>query len=66
MIVSMFSLFVARGAELPVIDPRLVTQPDAASVDTQVQGPAAQPGTTSDASASNLGSTVSGSTHGDV
>lgn len=42
MIVSLFTALVARGAELPVIDPRL-TQLDPSRVDTQDQGSAATP-----------------------
>lgn len=42
MIVSLFSLFVARGAELPVIDPRLIAQQSDLVVDTQDPGSAAQ------------------------
>ena len=43
MIVSLFSLIVARGAEVPVVDPRLAAHVDYASrVDTQAQGPATQ------------------------
>lgn len=48
MIVSLFSLFVARGAELPVTDHRLVTQPASRRVNTQDQGPAAQEATISE------------------
>ena len=43
MIVSLFSLIVARGAEVPVVDPRLTSHVDFTSrVDTPDQGPAAQ------------------------
>lgn len=43
MIVSLFSLIVARGAEVPVVDPRLTSHVEYASrVDTPDQGPATQ------------------------
>jgi hypothetical protein len=43
MIVSLFSLIVARGAEVPVVDPRLASHVGYASrVDTPDQGPATQ------------------------
>ena len=43
MTVSLFSLTVARGAEVPVVDPRLAAHIDYTSrVDTQDQGPALQ------------------------
>jgi len=43
MIVSLFSLIVAQGAEVPVVDPRLATHVGYASrVDTPDQGPATQ------------------------
>lgn len=41
MTVSLFSLTVARGAEVPVVDPRLAAHIEFSSrVDTQGQGPA--------------------------
>jgi hypothetical protein len=43
MTVSLFSLTVARGAEVPVVDPRLTAHIEYSSrVDTQGQGPAEQ------------------------
>ena len=43
MTVSLFSLIVARGAEVPVVDPRLTAHIEYSSrVDTQGQGPATQ------------------------
>jgi hypothetical protein len=43
MIVSLFSLIVARGAEVPVVDPRLASHIEFTSrVDTPDQGPATQ------------------------
>lgn len=43
MTVSLFSLTVARGAEVPVVDPRLAAHSEYSSrVDTQGQGPAEQ------------------------
>ena len=43
MIVSLFSLIVARGAEVPVVDPRLTSHIEFTSrVDTPDQGPATQ------------------------
>lgn len=52
MTVSLFSLTVARGAEVPVVDPRLATHVEYTSrVDTQDQGPAPQADRTADASA---------------
>ena len=43
MTVSLFSLTVARGAEVPVVDPRLTAHIDYLSrVDTQDPGPAEQ------------------------
>jgi hypothetical protein len=43
MTVSLFSLTVARGAEVPVVDPRLAAHIEYTSrVDTQDQGPALQ------------------------
>jgi hypothetical protein len=52
MTVSLFSLIVARGAEVPVVDPRLAAHVEfAAGVDTQGQGPATQTDSTIDATA---------------
>lgn len=52
MIVSLFSLTVARGAEVPVVDPRLAAHVGYASrVDTTDQGPATQTDSTTDTSA---------------
>ena len=52
MTVSLFSLTVARGAEVPVVDPRLAAHIDYSSrVDTQGQGPAEQTDQTTDATA---------------
>lgn len=52
MTVSLFSLIVARGAEMPVVDPRLTTHVEfAPGVDTQGQGPATQSDSTTDATA---------------
>jgi hypothetical protein len=52
MIVSLFSLIVARGAEVPVVDPRLTSHIEYASrVDTPDQGPATLADSTDDASA---------------
>jgi hypothetical protein len=52
MTVSLFSLIVARGAEVPVVDPRLTAHVEvAAGVDTQGEGPATQADSTSDATA---------------
>lgn len=52
MIVSLFSLIVARGAEVPVVDPRLTTHIEFTSrVDTPDQGPATQTDSTTDATA---------------
>jgi len=52
MIVSLFSLIVARGAEVPVVDPRLASHVGFASrVDTPDQGPATQADSTTDTSA---------------
>lgn len=49
MTVSLFSLIVARGAEVPVDDPRLLAHVEYASgVDTQGQGPATQSDSTTD------------------
>jgi len=43
MIVSLFSLIVAQGAEVPVVDPRLASHVEFAQrVDTPDQGPATQ------------------------
>jgi hypothetical protein len=43
MTVSLFSLTVARGAEVPVVDPRLAAHIEYSSrVDNQDQGPAEQ------------------------
>lgn len=51
MTVSLFSLIVARGAEVPVDDPRLLAHVEYASgVDTQGQGPATQSDSTTDVS----------------
>lgn len=64
MIVSLFSLIVARGAEVPVVDPRLTSHVEYASrVDTPDQGPATQADTTTDTSALDAqpASTTSGS-----
>jgi hypothetical protein len=52
MTVSLFSLIVARGAEVPVVDPRLAAHVEyATGVDTQGQGPATQSDSTTDADA---------------
>ena len=52
MTVSLFSLTVARGAEVPVVDPRLATHIQYTSrVDTQDQGPAPQADQAANASA---------------
>lgn len=52
MTVSLFSLIVARGAEVPVVDPRLTAHIEFATrVDTQGQGPATQSDSTTDVSA---------------
>ena len=49
MIVSLFSLIVARGAEVPVVDPRLTSHVEYTSrVDTTDQGPATQADSTAD------------------
>jgi hypothetical protein len=51
MTVSLFSLIVARGAEVPVVDPRLTAHIEfATGVDTQGQGPATQADSTTEAS----------------
>jgi len=43
MTVSLFSLIVAQGAEMPVVDPRLTTHVEYASrVNTNSPGPATQ------------------------
>lgn len=49
MTVSLFSQLVARGAAVPVVDPRITTHPDVPRVDTQDQGSAAQAVETADA-----------------
>lgn len=52
MTVSLFSLTVARGAEVPVVDPRLAAHIEYTSrVDTQDQGPALQADQPEDVSA---------------
>lgn len=52
MTVSLFSLIVARGAEVPVVDPRLAAHIEYTSrVDTQDQGPAQQADQPADANA---------------
>jgi hypothetical protein len=52
MTVSLFSLTVARGAEVPVVDPRLTTHVEYSSrVENQDQGPAEQPDQTADTNA---------------
>ena len=52
MTVSLFSLIVARGAEVPVVDPRLAAHVQYASgVNTQGQGPATQSDSTVEANA---------------
>jgi hypothetical protein len=66
MIVSLFSLIVARGAEVPVVDPRLTSHIEYTSrVDTQAQGPATQADSTADTSALDaqpVSTTTSGTT----
>lgn len=66
MIVSLFSLIVARGAEVPVVDPRLTSHVAYSScVDTTDQGPATQADSTTDTSALDAqptSTTSSGST----
>lgn len=52
MTVSLFSLSAARGAEVPVVDPRLTAHIEFSSrVDTQGQGPATQADLPTDADA---------------
>jgi hypothetical protein len=52
MTVSLFSLTLARGAEVPVVDPRLSAHIEYSSrVDTQDQGPALRADQPADASA---------------
>jgi hypothetical protein len=52
MTVSLFSLTVARGAEVPVVDPRLIAHIEYSSrVDNQDQSPAEQADQTADTNA---------------